>query len=72
MPQILWTLVKSGSAAEVRTIPTAYGIELRLFIDGELVWSRTFLGATDVATNAALEAAADKQQEYMDEGWAPR
>lgn len=71
MSHVLWTLTKTDERLEARTLPTAYGTELRIFLDGELVWSRTFLGEPEVATNAVLETAADKYQELLTQGWAP-
>lgn len=65
--QPLWSRTKAGHrcAASVRATP--WGPELRIAVDGELFWSRTYRHAAPHVFTAAVAA---KEAEFEAEGWA--
>ena len=62
--QELWSLVKHGYCARavLRTLPD--GLELRIDVDGSLLWSQHFHQGDSVA--AVAEA---QRQVFVDRGW---
>jgi hypothetical protein len=60
----VWALEKAARRTEARTRAVPNGVELRIYVDGELWWSRV------VRDLAALESLADEQRlAFEGKGW---
>lgn len=62
----LWTLTKADRRAEARVRATPFGPELRILVDGELMWSQLFQPATEAGMQ---DAAERKREEFEAKGW---
>ena len=65
--QELWSLVKHGYSARAVLRRTPHGLELRIDVDGSLLWSQQFRGGDPVAA-----AAIAQRQVFVNRGWTER
>ncbi|MGE0363052.1 MAG: hypothetical protein AB7R67_20230 [Vicinamibacterales bacterium] len=62
----VWALEKAGHTCAGSVRATPWGPELRVVVDGELLWSHVYRGATD---DELTDAVDRKRAEFEQEGW---